>query len=68
MTRGRYQPQWPPWLCERLGLAVLGAPFTADRARAFASLERIRATGAGMLLPGHGEPWRDGVADAVRHR
>jgi glyoxylase-like metal-dependent hydrolase (beta-lactamase superfamily II) len=49
-----------------VGPAVLGAPFTEDRAGAFASLERIRATGAGILLPGHGEPWRDGVADAVR--
>jgi glyoxylase-like metal-dependent hydrolase (beta-lactamase superfamily II) len=50
----------------KVGPAVLGAPFTEDRARAFASLEPIRATGAGILLPGHGEPWRDGVADAVR--
>jgi glyoxylase-like metal-dependent hydrolase (beta-lactamase superfamily II) len=50
----------------KVGPAVLGAPFTEDRAGAFASLERIRATGAGLVLPGHGEPWRDGVADAVR--
>jgi glyoxylase-like metal-dependent hydrolase (beta-lactamase superfamily II) len=50
----------------KVGPAVLGAPFTTDRPRAFASLERIRATGAGTLLPGHGEPWHDGVADAVR--
>jgi len=50
----------------KVGPAVLGAPFTEDRASAFASLERIRATGGGILLPGHGEPWRQGVADAVR--
>ena len=50
----------------KVGPAVLGAPFTEDRARAFASLKQIQATGAGMLLPGHGEPWRDGAADAVR--
>jgi len=50
----------------RVRPAVLGAPFTEDRVRAFASLERIRATGAAILLPGHGEPWRQGVADAVR--
>ena len=50
----------------KVGPAVLGAPFTEDRAGAFDSLERIRATGAGTLLPGHGEPWRDGVADAVQ--
>jgi len=50
----------------KVGPAVLGAPFTEDRARAFASLKQIQATGAGMLLPGHGEPWRNGAADAVR--
>lgn len=50
----------------KVGPTVLGAPPTEDRASAFASLERIRATGAGILLPGHGEPWRQGVADAVR--
>jgi hypothetical protein len=50
----------------KVGPTVLGAPFTADRASAFASLERIRATGAGFLLPAHGEPWRQGVTDAVR--
>ncbi len=50
----------------KVGPAVLGAPFTADRTRAFASLKQIQATGAGTLLPGHGEPWRDGAADAVR--
>jgi glyoxylase-like metal-dependent hydrolase (beta-lactamase superfamily II) len=49
-----------------VGPSVLGAPFTEDRATAFASLERIGATGAGILLPGHGEPWREGVAEAVR--
>jgi glyoxylase-like metal-dependent hydrolase (beta-lactamase superfamily II) len=49
----------------KVGPAVLGAPFTEDAAGAFASLGRIRATGASTLLPGHGEPWRDGVADAV---
>jgi len=50
----------------RVGPAVLGAPFTEDRVRAFASLKQIQATGAGLLLPGHGEPWRDGTAEAVR--
>ena len=50
----------------KAGPVVLGAPMTQDRARAFASLERIGATGAGILLPGHGEPWRQGVADAVQ--
>lgn len=45
------------------------APFTDDPARALDSLERLRATGAKWVLPGHGAPWSGGVdaaVDAVR--
>lgn len=45
------------------------APFTDDPARAHDSLERLRATGAKWVLPGHGAPWSGGVdaaVDAVR--
>jgi glyoxylase-like metal-dependent hydrolase (beta-lactamase superfamily II) len=41
------------------------AAFTADPEEALASLERIEAVEADWLLPGHGAPWRDGVAAAV---
>jgi glyoxylase-like metal-dependent hydrolase (beta-lactamase superfamily II) len=41
------------------------AAFTADPEEALASLGRIEAVEAGWLLPGHGAPWRDGVAAAV---
>jgi hypothetical protein len=31
-----------------------------------ASLDRLASVPAELLLPGHGEPWTDGVVDAVR--
>lgn len=45
------------------------APFTDDPAQAIDSLERLRATRAKWVLPGHGAPWSGGVdaaVDAVR--
>ncbi len=42
------------------------APFTADRAQALDSLARIADSRAGVVLPGHGEPWTLGMAEAVR--
>lgn len=47
------------------GPSLLTAPFVLDPAQALASLERIAALEAATLLPGHGEPWRGGVAEAV---
>jgi glyoxylase-like metal-dependent hydrolase (beta-lactamase superfamily II) len=41
------------------------APFTADAAEALRSLDRLEGLEAGWLLPGHGEPWTEGVAAAV---
>jgi glyoxylase-like metal-dependent hydrolase (beta-lactamase superfamily II) len=42
------------------------APFTADEATALASLGRLEGVDADLVLPGHGEPWRAGIAEAVR--
>lgn len=42
------------------------APFTADAEQAVASLARIENLSAGHVLPGHGEEWTGGVAEAVR--
>jgi glyoxylase-like metal-dependent hydrolase (beta-lactamase superfamily II) len=42
------------------------APFTADAAQALASLDRLEGLEAGLLLPGHGQAWTGGVAEAVR--
>src|SRR5262245_42610646 len=41
------------------------APFTSEPAQALASLARIETVEARWALPGHGEPWTDGVAAAV---
>ena len=42
------------------------APFTADPAQALESLGRLEGIGATYVLPGHGEAWTGGVAEAVR--
>jgi glyoxylase-like metal-dependent hydrolase (beta-lactamase superfamily II) len=42
------------------------APFTLDPAGARESLARVSATGARWVLPGHGDPWDRGAAEAVR--
>ena len=42
------------------------APFTLDPEAALASLGRLEAIPASWVLPGHGPPWRGGVAEAVR--
>jgi glyoxylase-like metal-dependent hydrolase (beta-lactamase superfamily II) len=41
-------------------------PFGSDFPQAIASLARLNRLEAGLVLPGHGEPWRGGVAEAVR--
>jgi glyoxylase-like metal-dependent hydrolase (beta-lactamase superfamily II) len=48
-----------------VGPSLLTPPFVLDPAEALSSLERIESIGAGTMLPGHGEPWYDGVAGAV---
>ena len=42
------------------------APFTADADEAVRSLARIEHVEAEWVLPGHGEAWTGGVAEAVR--
>ena len=41
------------------------APFTADRQQALASLARLEDVPARYVLPGHGDPWMDGVREAA---
>jgi glyoxylase-like metal-dependent hydrolase (beta-lactamase superfamily II) len=42
------------------------APFTANAAEALTSLDRLRdLPDAGLVLPGHGAAWTDGIASAV---
>lgn len=42
------------------------APFGADRAQALASLARLEGFDAGLVLPGHGDPFTGGIGEAVR--
>ncbi len=42
------------------------APFTDDPTQALASLDNLADLQADWVLPGHGAPWRGGVAEAVR--
>ena len=49
----------------REGPRVVAGAATADSARALESLDALAATGAATVLPGHGDPWRDGVQAAV---
>lgn len=54
MTRGRTGPQ------------IIRGPQTDDAERALESLDVLASTKAQTVLPGHGEPWLDGVASAVK--
>ncbi len=40
--------------------------FNADTRQALASLDRLADLDASLALPGHGEPWRGDLAEAVR--
>jgi glyoxylase-like metal-dependent hydrolase (beta-lactamase superfamily II) len=42
------------------------APFTLDREDALASLARLDGITATWVLPGHGEAWNGGLAEALR--
>jgi glyoxylase-like metal-dependent hydrolase (beta-lactamase superfamily II) len=42
------------------------APFTLDPATALASMARLDTVDARWVLPGHGDAWDGGVAEAVR--
>jgi glyoxylase-like metal-dependent hydrolase (beta-lactamase superfamily II) len=41
------------------------SPFNADRVRAFASLTRLDGIDARLVLPGHGDPWSQGLRAAL---
>jgi glyoxylase-like metal-dependent hydrolase (beta-lactamase superfamily II) len=43
------------------------SPFNADRRRAFESLARLDGIDARLVLPGHGQPYADGLASALAH-
>lgn len=55
---------WNP-LTNRAGAQLMPAAFNVWTPQALDSLAQIEAVDAALLLPGHGEPWREGVAAAV---
>jgi glyoxylase-like metal-dependent hydrolase (beta-lactamase superfamily II) len=50
---------------DRRGPQIMPAASNVDSRLALATLQALADTGAGTLLPGHGEPWTGGVAAAV---
>ncbi|WP_147796528.1 MBL fold metallo-hydrolase [Cellulomonas sp. Y8] len=50
----------------RTGPRIVAGAATADSALNLASLDALAATGADVVLPGHGSPWTGGAAEAVR--
>lgn len=50
---------------QRKGPRIVSGAATADSDEALASLTRLEETRAQTVLPGHGEPWTDGVEAAV---
>jgi glyoxylase-like metal-dependent hydrolase (beta-lactamase superfamily II) len=53
-------------LTGRIGPQIMPSGLNEDTAQALASLDALRGIDADLLLPGHGDPWTQGVAEAVR--
>jgi glyoxylase-like metal-dependent hydrolase (beta-lactamase superfamily II) len=49
----------------RKGPRIVAGAATANSAQNLESLTQLAATGASLVLPGHGEPWHLGIEDAV---
>lgn len=49
----------------RTGPRIVAGAATADSTLALASLDALADTAASVLLPGHGDPWRNGAGSAV---
>jgi glyoxylase-like metal-dependent hydrolase (beta-lactamase superfamily II) len=55
---------WHP-LIGRRGPQIQPSAFNVSSEQALASLDRLEGVEAGVLLPGHGEPWTEGPRAAV---
>ena len=53
-------------LTGRVGPQVMPSAFNRDTPQALRSLDLLGGVPAEVLLPGHGEPWAQGAAEAVR--
>jgi glyoxylase-like metal-dependent hydrolase (beta-lactamase superfamily II) len=49
----------------RRGPRLVARAATADSAQAWASLDRLAELDATTVLPGHGDPWQEGIRSAV---
>lgn len=49
----------------KTGPQIVAAAATKDTRQAMESLDTVVATGAGTVLPGHGDPWTQGVENAA---
>lgn len=49
----------------RPGPQIVARAATADSTAALAVLSELTGTGAGTVLPGHGDPWVNGIEEAV---
>jgi glyoxylase-like metal-dependent hydrolase (beta-lactamase superfamily II) len=56
---------WNP-LTGRMGPQISPSGFNRDTPQALRSLDVLEAVRADLVLPGHGDPWTRGVAEAVR--
>ena len=53
-------------LTGRTGPQIMPSGFNQDTRAALRSLDVLRQLAADTVLPGHGDPWTDGAAEAVR--
>jgi glyoxylase-like metal-dependent hydrolase (beta-lactamase superfamily II) len=53
-------------LTGRIGPQIMPAALNQDTDEALRSLDRLEGVTAELVLPGHGEPWTQGMAEAVR--
>ena len=53
-------------LTARHGPQIMPSGLNLDTPQALASLDALRGIDADVLLPGHGDPWTQGVTEAVR--
>lgn len=53
-------------LTGRPGPQIMPSGLNQDTPQALASLDALLGTDADLLLPGHGDPWEQGAAEAVR--
>ena len=53
-------------LTGRIGPQIMPSGLNEDTDQAMASLDALLGIEADLLLPGHGDPWTEGVPEAVR--